>query len=310
MFYSTFANRFRTFYKKASSDVSLTDSEIHILQEQSKHGRLYYAESGKTSAENMAGDLQSRLSGSGVDFEENKPYQAGNDSRYINWRTYARTQQLYINIYNEDKRPSLYVVLDQRSNMYFGTRKQLKIKQALNIAVFSIFRAIQQQYTVAGMQILSKPRWYAAHNSQRAALSFIKTLILPLINKTENTNEPALNDILNKLQLKEGAELIVISDFHDMDDKTIAGLYAISRKHKINLIQVLDPVEVELPVQGRFDIKGTTDSEPLLLDCNKKKIKTQYKDCLNKKFNRHKSQCHSMGVQFARYLTTDDIYKN
>ena len=307
MFYSLFSNRLRTFYKKTASDVSLSDNEIRVLQQKSKNSQLTYTESGKTSAENMAGNLQSRLRGSGVDFEENKPYQAGSDSRYINWRTYARTQQLYINIYNEDKRPSLYVVLDQRRNMYFGTRKQLKIKQALNIAIFSIFQAIQQQYTVAGMQILKKPQWHAAYNSQNSVLSFINAINLPLLKQSENADEPALNDILAKLQLKDGAELIVISDFHDMDDKTITALYTISRKHKINLIQVLDPVEVELPNQGHFHIKDKADAEPLLLNCNSKKIKMLYKNKLSEKFTQHQSQCQNMGIQFNQYLTTDDI---
>ncbi len=309
MFYFTFASKLRNFYKKAASDVSLSDNEIQILRDKSKHIRLPYLESSKTSSENMAGDLQSRLRGSGVDFEENKPYQAGSDSRYINWRTYARTQQLYVNIYNEDKRPSLYIVLDQRRNMYFGTRKQLKIKQALNIAIFSIFQAIQQQHTIAGMQIQRKPQWHAAYNSQSSALAFIKALNLPLAKQNENTGEPALNDILNKLQLKEGAELIIISDFNDMDEQTIAGLYSISRKHKIKLIQVLDPVEIELPKQGKYYIKGTENSEPLQLDCNNKNIKVLYKSRLSEKFTQHKAQCQNMGVQFFQYLTTDDIYQ-
>lgn len=308
MFTTNLANKFRTFYQKTANDVSLTDTEINSLQEKAKSTHLTYLESSKTSAENMAGDLQSRIRGSGIDFEENKPYQPGSDSRHINWRTYARTQQLYINIYNEDKRPSLYLVLDQRRGMYFGTRKQLKIKQALNIAIFSIFRAMQQQHTVAGMQILEKPQWHAAYSGQNSALAFIEALNLPLLRQKENPQEPALNDILDKLQLKEGAELIIISDFHDMDDKTMTALYNISRKHKIKLLQVLDPIEVELPKQGHLNIKGTSNSETLQLDSNNKKIRSRYQTTLKEKFNNQKSQCHNMGIQFNRYLTTDDIH--
>ena len=308
MFTIHLANKFRTVYQKTANNVSLSDDEINSLQQIAKSTHRTYSKSSNTSAENMAGDLQSRIRGSGIDFEENKPYQPGSDSRHINWRTYARTQQLYINVYNEDKRPSLYLVLDQRRNMYFGTRKQLKIKQALNIAVFSIFHAMQQQYTVAGMQILAKPQWHATYSGQSSILSFIKTLNLPLLRQKENPQEPALNDVLEKLQLKDGAELIIISDFHDMDDKTITALYNISRKHKIKLMQILDPIEVELPKHGDFNIKGTADSEPLQLNSNNKKNRSLYKSTLNVKFTKHQSQCQNMGVQFKRYLTIDDIY--
>jgi len=304
-----FSNKFQSFSKNTINDVSLSDDEINQLQEKAKTHRLTYSESNKTSLESMAGDLQSRTRGSGIDFEENKPYQSGSDSRHINWRTYARTQQLYTNIYNEDKRPSFYLVLDQRRDMYFGTRKQLKIKQALNIAIFSIFKAMQQQHTVAGIQILKKPQWHASYTGQSSALSFIKILNTPALFKENNLSEPALNDILDKIQLRDGAELMIISDFHDMNDKTITALYNISRNHKTNLTQVLDPIEIKLPNQGHFNIKENSLSPPLKINCNNKKLINQYKNRLKEQFEMHQTQCQNMGVVFNRYLTTDNIFQ-
>ena len=250
-----FLNKYKLSNNNSSDLTCLSESEINALQIKAKHAPLSFSESTKTSAETMAGDLQSRIRGAGVDFEENKPYQSGSDSRHINWRTYARTQQLYVNIYNEDKRPSTYIVLDQRQNMYFGTRQQLKIKQALSFATYSVFRAMHQQQNVSGVQILNKPHWHSIYSGASSILSFIHELNTPRHNHQSINTEPTLNDIINKLQLSDGAELIIISDFHDMDDETITRLYHLSRNFKINLLCIQDPIEVELPQKGQFDIQ-------------------------------------------------------
>lgn len=82
-----FLNKYKSPNTNSLEVSCLSESEINSLQIKAKHAPLLFTESTKTSAENMAGDLQSRIRGGGVDFEENKPYQTGSDSRHINWRT-------------------------------------------------------------------------------------------------------------------------------------------------------------------------------------------------------------------------------
>lgn len=303
-----FLNKYKSSNTHSSDLSCLTESEINSLQIKAKHAPLSFTESTKTSAENMAGDLQSRIRGGGVDFEENKPYETGSDSRHINWRTFARTKELYVNIYNEDKRPSTYIVLDQRENMYFGTRKQLKIKQALNFAIFSLFRAMHQQQNVSGVQISEKPRWHSVYSGANSILSFIHELNTPFIQHKSGAVEPALNDIINKLQLSDGAELIIISDFHDMNDESINRLYHLSCNHKINLIQIQDPIEIELPHKGQFDIQDNTGTQLLHLNCNNKVFIDKYKQTVHDEFSKYRIQCQNMGINLIPYITTDNVF--
>lgn len=303
-----FFSKYKLSSKKDSSLICLTEKEITALQIKAKHTPQSFSESTKISAESMAGDLQSRIRGAGIDFEENKPYQTGSDSRHINWRTYARTQQLYVNIYNEDKRPSTYVVLDQRQNMYFGTRQQLKIKQALNFAVYSIFRAMHQQQIVSGVQITDKPHWHSVYSGANSILSFIHELNTPFYHDNNANNEPTLNDVINKLQLTDGSELIIISDFHDMNKETISRLYHLSRKFKINLVRVLDPVEVELPTKGHFDLQNNTDLKPIYVNCNNQLLTDTYKQTIHDEFSEYRIQCKNMGINLITYLTTDNVF--
>lgn len=288
--------------------VSLSDDEITHLYEKGKNSSIPYIETSKTSSENMVGDLKSRLRGAGVDFEENKPYEQGSDSRYINWRTYARTQQLYINVYNEDKRPSTYFILDQRQEMYFGTRKQLKIKQALRIAIHSLFRAMHQQHNISGIQITHKPQWHAIHSGTNSILSLVDKLNTPVESSSDQTEEVTLNDVLSSLQLKEGAELVIISDFHDMNNQTMTQLYHHSQKHKINLLQILDPIELHLPNKGQFRLQGKNIEESINVDCSNSEFIDAYERNMEIKFNQYREQCETMGIEITSYLTTDDIF--
>ncbi len=286
----------------------LSENEIKHIQAKAKNSSTSFAESIRLSSENMAGDLQSQIRGTGIDFEENKPYQTGSDSRHINWRTFARTRQLYVNIYNEDKRPSTYLVLDQRSNMYFGTRKQLKIKQALKFAIYSILRAMHQQQTVSGVQIVSKPKWHTSYSSSSSILSFIDSLNTAYDISDTDITEPTLNDILNKLKLNDGAELIIISDLHDMNKQTISSLYTLSRRYKVSILQIQDPVEINLPTKGIFNIQNDSQPDMIELNCNNKNITTTYQQQISERFNNFKMQCTNMGVNFFRYSTIDDVF--
>ena len=304
-----FNNKTKFIRKKRLSYISLSDSEIMHIHNKAKQASIFYSESNKTSSGNMAGDLQSRVRGAGVDFEENKPYESGSDSRHINWRTFARTQQLYVNIYNEDKRPSTYIVLDKRQSMYFGTRHQLKIKQALNLAIYSILRAMYQQQKVSGVEIASKPKWHSTYSGSNPILSFIEELNAP-IQQQNISGEPALNDILAKLQLAEGSEVIIISDFHDMDKQTITSLYNYSRKYKIRLLRIQDPIEINLPQQGQYNIQANGKGPSLNIDCNNNDFTSAYNTSIKDKFSDYYNQCSNIGVDMMTYLTTDEIFED
>ena len=300
------------FFKKQSPTslktyTCLTKEEINTLQLKAKASQSSFYESLRSSNENMTGNLKSNIKGAGIDFEENKPYQAGADSRHINWRTFARTGDLYVNIYNEDKRPSTYLVLDQRLNMYFGTRKQLKIKQALKFSTYAILKALYQQQAVSGVQISDIPTWHNKYNSENSILGFIDSINQPPKNllKNNNNNEPALNDILNKLQLKPGSELIIISDLHDINQQTTTILHNLSQHYKISIVHIQDPIETNLPSKGLFSIRNNPSSQLLELNCYNNIMTSQYEERVLEKFKQHIDNFQQMGINVLQCTTLD-----
>ena len=293
--------------RKSELDACLPDSEIERLHNKAKQSYNHFSETIRKSSENMVGNLQSSIHGTGLDFEEYQPYQPGSDSRHINWRTFAKTQQLYINIYTEDKRPSTYLLFDQREDMYFATRKQLKIKLALNFAVYTIFCSLYQQKAISGVVLRDKAKWFPRYSNSGAFYSLVNDLNTSVDYRKKHTKKIALNDVLNKLSLTPGTELILISDLHDMNDETIRILNNLSSLYRITILQIQDPVESQLPERGLFKIKNNANQETLNVNCNDKTVRESYIEHIAKKIECYQQQCINMGIEHDLIMTTTDF---
>src|SRR5690606_11398632 len=82
----------------------------------------------------MMGNVRTRFRGRGMDFEEVRLYQPGDDIRAIDWRVTARTQVTHTKLYSEERERPVYVVCDQRASLFFGSVNTMKSVLATYIA--------------------------------------------------------------------------------------------------------------------------------------------------------------------------------
>ena len=92
----------------------------------------------------LFGRRASRVRGRGLDFEELRGYIAGDDVRSIDWRVTARAQKPYVRVYSEERDRPTMLVVDQRMNMFFGSRVSMKSVTAAEVAALAAWRALQQ----------------------------------------------------------------------------------------------------------------------------------------------------------------------
>ena len=97
-----------------------------------------------------AGDDRSVYLGRGLDFEEVRPYQRGDEVRDMDLRTTARTGKPYLKIYREEHQPALHIVVDRGASMRFGTRTQLKAALAARLAAIFAFSAMHSNTCIGG----------------------------------------------------------------------------------------------------------------------------------------------------------------
>ena len=90
----------------------------------------------------LSGRHASKLRGRGLNFEELRDYLPGDDTRNIDWKVTARTGKPYVRVYTEEKDRTVWLLIDQRVGMFFGSRQKMKSVVAAEVAAISAWRVL------------------------------------------------------------------------------------------------------------------------------------------------------------------------
>jgi uncharacterized protein (DUF58 family) len=256
----------------------------------------------------ILGDTGALAYGSGLDFDGLRQYQQSDDLRVINWRAYARTQVLHVNVYKEERRPGLFIIMDRRSGMRFGTRGILKAKAAAIAACFHAFRAFSDRKRVAACCINANADWIPYKQNLRSGQHIINAINAPCPPVSQQPNEPSINSILKEASchVKHGDEIVIISDIHDADDTLNELLGTLTKKSNVSVYHVIDPVENELPRDTGYQIQGMHTVKSI--DCASQEIRNRITAALHAHHELVEAQCKQAGVKYDRILTTDNAF--
>jgi len=220
------------------------------------------------SSSPLLGENLSRFRGQGLEFEDNRPYQPGDDTRLINWRLYARSGNLYTRVYTEDRRPQLYVVVDRRAGMRFGTRRQLKATLAASLAACHVYQAAYQGIAAGGLILDESLHWFNPATGAGALEPLIRQLAAPCPPLDFGDHQPLLNAALRMLAQRSrgGGFVLLVSDFSDLDPATTTPLlHRLAQLHTLRAVEITDPVERNLPATGEYLIEDSDAVRALLV---------------------------------------------
>lgn len=207
----------------------------------------------KRSAAIMDGDIRSRYRGRGMEFSEVRPYQAGDDIRSIDWRVTARTQKPHTKLFQEEKERPIFLLVDQRSPMFFGSRKQFKSVYAAELAATLAWAAQANNDRIGGMIFGDAiNRELPARRGKHAVLQLLHDLYTSnseLSSPVGADHMPCLAERINDMrgQIRPSSSVFIISDFHDFDQQTLEAIGTLRRHVDLMLIHLFDPLEVRLP---------------------------------------------------------------
>lgn len=208
----------------------------------------------------LLGETRSRFRGRGMEFEEVRHYQPGDDIRNIDWRVSARTGSTYTKLFCEERERPVHILVDQRSSMFFGTRGRFKSVMAAELATALAWAALAGSDRIGGQIIGDHSESdIRARRNKQAVLKFIHDL--NEYNRSLPSDETpqkgkTFTDMVDECRriTRPGTAIFILSDFHDFDDKAAKSLSKLGRHTDINLFQILDPLEAELPVSGTVSI--------------------------------------------------------
>lgn len=211
----------------------------------------------------LAGRHPSRVRGRGLAFEELRAYVAGDDIRSIDWRVTARAGKPFVRVYSEEKdRPAL-ILVDQRINMFFGSRLAMKSVAAAKVAALVAWRILTVGDRVGGLVFNDAAIEETKPHRSRAAVIDLATRIAAMNARLSVEQEVAagkgqLDRALERAVAQAGHDhlVVVISDFDGHTAATRDRLLALTASNDVLAVLVYDPFLLELPERGEVVITG------------------------------------------------------
>lgn len=228
----------------------------------------------------LLGNVRSRFRGRGMEFEEVRLYQPGDDVRSIDWRVSARMGRTHTKIFAEERERPVHLIVDQRSSMFFGSGLRFKSVLAAELAACVGWAALGASDRIGG-QVFGDQHESAvrARRNKKALLQFLTALTefnqaLPQSPRPDpaastsgageapsggsgDTRETrSLEFVLEECRrlTRPGTAIFLVSDFHDFDDRCQRLLSALGRHMEVTLYWVRDPIEVDLGLDGRLGL--------------------------------------------------------
>ena len=256
------------------------------------------------------GDVRSIYRGHGMDYEESRLYQPGDDPRYMNWQLSARTGQHYMKVFREERQPGIFILIDRRNSMRFGTQHRLKITQAVRAAAITAFSAQEDNFSIGGVILDDEVEWFKENQNKQAVFDFIHKAACPappVSTQTEN-KQPNIAHVLRILNeiLTTGSIIYLISDFSDLEESSQPSLLQLSSSHDVQAIQITDPAELVLPLAGSISLKETTNNKYIDIDTNSKLEQDNYKSRALDYFSIKRNLFENIAIPYQQILTTDE----
>lgn len=273
----------------------------------------------KTRAQSaLAGSVKSHFRGRGLDFEEVRHYQAGDDTRSIDWRVTARTGTAHTKLFREERERPVFVAIDQRRSMAFGSQHCFKSVQAAEIASLLSWAALKQSDRIGGLvfndHAHEEIRPKRSQNAILQLLHQIDDFNNRLVNAeighttaTEDNNQ--INNIAFELRqiARHGSAVFIVSDFHGFNEEGVKQLYQLKRHNDVTAIIVSDPMEYQLPASGGSVL--TDGKKRFAINLSSKRFRQEFSDKAMERQQNLKQSFIQYGIPSIDVSTQDDAQK-
>ena len=257
----------------------------------------------------QTGAYVSRFRGRGMEFDESRPYQPGDDPRSIDWRVTARSTTAYTKLFREERERPVLVAVDLRSNMHFATQGCFKSVNASRAAALIAWAAHHRGDRLGGLIFGDtthrelKPRL-----GRRSALRFVHELVE---HKDWQQRDPAASadafvQAMSALRrvARPGSLVVVISDFRDFGRAAQSYLSSVARHSEVLAVFLNDPIERELPPPGRYRL--VSEESELAIDTYAAPARRDYERAFADQLHALERFCQTYHVHLMPMATNDD----
>ncbi|MDZ7607330.1 MAG: DUF58 domain-containing protein [Cyclobacteriaceae bacterium] len=265
--------------------------------------RNYQIQIRKAINNQMQGDFHSVFKGSGLEFDDVRAYQYGDDVRSINWNVSAKGHGTFVKTYKEEKEQLVFFILDVSASQDIGNPGQQKIDIAREICGVLSLSAVEQQSQV-GLICFSdmKEKYVKPGKGDKHAFKLISDLFSL---KPKSLKTDIAKTILYALNLiKRKSVVIMISDF--IDDGYEHNLRAMAFKHDLVVIHISDKRESQLPRLGIVPLLDKESKKTIWTNTSSPQFRRGLRDMFEGNVNKMETFCRKHQANYVNIYTDED----
>lgn len=282
----------------------------------------------------QTGNRLSTFKGRGMDYEESRRYQHGDDRRNLDWRVMARTGTPYTKLFREERERPVYLCLDVRDSMQFATQGCFKSVVAAHALALVGWAAFGHGDRVGGVVFGGSQRLERRPaRGKRAILNWIHDVSRDenwAVNAdgtprdrsassaakraqaeaTESGALPPSERLKDKLRRifkvsRPGSLLVIATDWRDFDDSTEKQLMKLAQHNTLLLFFVYDPLEKQLPPPGVYAV--TSGVQVLAMDSRDSRRRSTYARDFELRRSRVHRAANKLRATCIDVCTSDDV---
>lgn len=232
----------------------------------------------------LSGKHVSKLRGRGLNFEELRHYRAGDDIRSMDWKVTQRTGKPHVKVYTEEKERNVFLAIDQRITMFFGSTHKMKSVIAAELAALMAWRVVDTGDRIGALIYNDNDiKVVPAKRGRNHVINVLKEVIdknhqLNVSQANPDNDSETFNKMLNKLRMVAGhnALVILIGDGHGWNQQSTDSIKQIRQHCEVIACHVFDPLELDLPEMSQMVVSD--GDKQIQFSSSDKKMQEKYQE--------------------------------
>lgn len=259
----------------------------------------------RKSSNFISGDKRSKVRGRGMDFYESRPYVAQDEIKNIDWKVSARLNGLFTKIYTEEKDRPVFIVVDLKSSMFFGSINCFKSVLASSLAARLAIAGLNGGDHVGGLVFNENTEQECSVKAGRKNIARFFTNLSEGLKQNLMPKKASWISVLNRASRQPaGSMVFLISDFFGLDESIKPELFRLRKKADVLAMRIFDPLEKDLPSLGMLSM--VYGEQAVVFDSSDRSFRKRFFAQKNREEQSLQQIFKSVGVPMMEFSTGQD----
>ena len=256
----------------------------------------------------FAGQYHSVFKGQGIEFDEVREYNIGDDIRSIDWNVTARTGQPHVKKFIEERELSVMILVDVSASNCFGSDSYLKSQLAAEVSALLALSAIRNNDKVGLIIFTDRIEKFIPPRKGRSHVLRVIREILYFKPEGKSTDIIQALDYLNRVSTRKSICFLLSDFFTEHAPEALKKTLSIANKrHDLIAVSLNDPREQTLPDVGLLRLEDAETGEFFMVDTSNASVRRQFEEENKTRLKNRQQLFRSLGMDFIE-LSTDQAY--